>query len=187
MKYFSSLFHAVTTQKAPSQICSFDAKAGWGQSDSPLRMLSGSQSGTQEELLGEVMKTHQPFWDSCECCCCDGLILFRPSDVSRKEWLASINGRGASQLVLLSDFGSAMEFMRLYAPSLMSIPDYHRVPDLLEEMLNCLSKLEVSKQTNNTPRRCASRRHSSISARSAHWPISSYFRLRDPRKVGGPS
>lgn len=142
MKYLKPLFHAVTAQKAPSQICSFDAKEGWNQVNSPLSALLGLQPRTPDEITAELRKTHESFWGSCECGCSDGLILYRPRDAGRREWLAYINGRGASELVLLSNFSSAMEFIRLYAPSLMSIPDHHRVPDLLEEMLDCLSNLE---------------------------------------------
>jgi hypothetical protein len=142
MKYLKSFFQAVTTKKAPFQICSFDAKAGWGRANSLLPTPSGSQPGTHEELVGALRSTHEPFWGSCECCCDEGLILYRPVVAARKEWLAYVKGRSASELVLLSDFGSAMEFMRLYAPGLIAIPDHHRVPALLEEALDCLSDPE---------------------------------------------
>jgi hypothetical protein len=143
MKYLKRFFQAVTTKKAPFQICTFDAKAGWSKANSPLPALSGSQAASQEDLLDELKNTYQPFWGSCECCADEGLTLYRPLDTTRKEWLAYIKGRSAHELVLLSDFASAMEFMRLYAPGLISIPDHHRVPGLLEEMLECLSNLEA--------------------------------------------
>jgi hypothetical protein len=144
MKYLKRLFQAVTTGRPPFQICSFDAKAGWGRANSPLTTHSGSLPAIHEDLVGTLRKTHEPFWGSRECCSDEGLILYRPVAAARGEWLAYVKGRGAYELVLLSDFASAMEFVRLYASGLLSSPDQHRVPGLLEEMLDCLSNLEPS-------------------------------------------
>jgi hypothetical protein len=140
MKYLKDFFQVVVTGKAPSQIQSFDAKAGWGQANGPLK-ISSSLPMTHEDLVAELKKTHEFFWGSCECCSDEGLILYRPLAADRKDWLAHVKGRGTYELVLLSDFASAMEFMRLYAPELISIPDHHRVPGLFEEILDCLSNL----------------------------------------------
>jgi hypothetical protein len=148
MKYFKDYFQVVVTGKAPFQIQSFDAKTGWGLANSSLPTHFNSQPATHEDLLGELKKTHEPFWGSCECCSDEGVILYRPLAASRKEWLAYVKGRGACELVLLSDFSSAMEFMRLYGPGLISIPDHHRVPGLLEEMLDSLSNLEPSEHAD---------------------------------------
>jgi hypothetical protein len=103
---------------------------------------------THEDLVGALKKTHEPFWGSCECCSDEGVILYRPLAAARREWLAYVKGRSTYELVLLSDFGSAMEFMRLYGPGLISIPDHHRVPGLLEEMLDSLSNLEPNQHGN---------------------------------------
>jgi hypothetical protein len=143
MKFFKDLFRSVITVKPPNQICAFDARTGWGKANSPLPTHSGSPSETHKDLLRQLRETHEPFWGSCECCCDEGLILYRPRVAARKQWLAYVKGRGTYELVLLSDLGSAMEFMRLYAPGLVSIPDNHRVPGLLEEMLELLSGLEA--------------------------------------------
>jgi len=139
MKYFKAFFRVVTG-KAPSQICTFDAKTGWGNANSPVP-ISTSLPKTHEDLVGELKKTHDPFWGSCECCCDEGLILYRPLVAAREEWLAYVKGRSTYELVLLPDFGSAMEFIRLYGPGLISIPDQHLMSALLEEMLDTLSNL----------------------------------------------
>jgi hypothetical protein len=141
MKYFKDFFKEATGGEVPPQICSFDAKTGWGQANSPLPTPSGSLPVTREDLVNALNETYERFWGSCECCSDEGLTLYRPLDVAQKEWLAYIKGRGAHELVLLSDFASAMEFIRLYGPALISIPDHHRVPGLLEELLDCLSNL----------------------------------------------
>jgi hypothetical protein len=144
MKYLKDFLQVVSTEKAPLQICSFDAKTGWGLMNSPLPTPSGPLLETHEDLVGTLEKTHKPFWGSCECCCDEGLILYRPRVAGQTVWLAYVRGRGAYELVLLSDFSSAMEFMRLYAPGLMSIPDHHPAPALLEEMLDCVALSEPS-------------------------------------------
>jgi hypothetical protein len=143
MKFFKDLFRSVITVTPPNQIYAFDAKTGWGEANSPLPAHSGSPPAPHEDLLGALNKTHEPFLGSCECCSDEGLILYRPRAAARRDWLAYVKGRSAYELILLSDFASAMEFMRLYAPGLISIPDHHRVPGLLEEMLDCLSNLEA--------------------------------------------
>ena len=142
MKYLKRLFQAVTTGRPPFQICSFDAKTGWGLINSPIPTPSGSLPATHEDLMGALKTTHEPFWGSPECCSDEGVILYRPLAAARKKWLAYVKGLSSYEIVLLSDFASAMEFMRLYALGLISIADQHRVPGLLKETMDCLSNLE---------------------------------------------
>jgi hypothetical protein len=144
MKRIKELFDVVRLRKTSIQICTFDAKMGWGKADNPLPDVHGPVAETHGSVVRELGKTHEPFWGSCECCCDEGVILYQPRSSNRKVWVAYVKGRSTHELVLFSNFGSAMEFIRLYAPALISIPDNHRVPGLLEETLDCLSNLEPS-------------------------------------------
>jgi hypothetical protein len=144
MKRIKELFEVVRLRKTSIQICTFDAKTGWGKADNPLPDVHGPLAETHESVVGELRKTHEAFWGSCECCCDEGVIIYRPRCRERQGWLAYVKGRGAHEIVLLSNFGAALEFMKLYGPALISIPDNHRVPGLLEETLDCLSNLEPS-------------------------------------------
>jgi hypothetical protein len=149
MKRIKELFEVVRLRKASIQICTFDAKTGWGKADYPFPDVHGPLAETHESVVRELRKTHEPFWGSCECCSDEGVILYRPRCRGRQEWLAYVKGRAAYELVLLSNLGAAMEFVRLYAPALISIPDNHRVPGILEEALDRLEQnLEPSLLTD---------------------------------------
>lgn len=126
-----------------NQISAFDSKTGWSTVDSPLSPCFSSPPVKRENVMREIGKTHEPFWSSTGAFGDEGIIIYRPLHANRKEWLAQAMGRTVDELVLLSNFASAMEFTRLYGPMLMSIPYQQSVTSALDGILDCLWSLKL--------------------------------------------